>query len=72
MENPGNRADKLIERILGEAEADASAARGKAEEDPPPPPQAPPPRGPPAPQPISLLPAFLRLFRLPLQNPNKY
>jgi vacuolar-type H+-ATPase subunit E/Vma4 len=30
MENPGNRADKLIERILGEAEADASAARDKA------------------------------------------
>ena len=32
MENPGNRADKLIERILGEAEADASAAREKAAE----------------------------------------
>ncbi len=32
MENPGNRADKLIERILGEAEADASAARDKAAE----------------------------------------
>ena len=30
MENPGNRADKLIERILGEAESDASAAREKA------------------------------------------
>ena len=25
MENPQNRADKLIERILGEAENDASA-----------------------------------------------
>ena len=32
MENPGNRADTLIERILGEAEADASAAREKAAE----------------------------------------
>ena len=32
MENPGNRAYKLIERILGEAEADASAARDKAAE----------------------------------------
>ncbi len=32
MENPGNRADKLIGRILGEAEADASAAREKAAE----------------------------------------
>ena len=32
MENPGNRADKLIGRILGEAEADASAARDKAAE----------------------------------------
>lgn len=32
MENPGNRADKLIERILGEAEADASALRDKAAE----------------------------------------
>ena len=32
MENPGNRADKLIERILGDAEADASAARDKAAE----------------------------------------
>ncbi len=32
MENPGNRADKLIERILGEAESDASAAREKAAE----------------------------------------
>ena len=32
MENPQNRADKLIERILGEAENDASAARNKAEE----------------------------------------
>ena len=32
MENPSNRADKLIERILGEAEADASAARDKAAE----------------------------------------
>ena len=32
MENPGNRADKLIERILGEAEADAKAARDKAAE----------------------------------------
>ena len=26
MENPGNRADKLIGRILGEAEADARKA----------------------------------------------
>ena len=32
MENPGNRADKLIERILGEAEADASVARDRAAE----------------------------------------
>ena len=32
MENPGNRADKLIGRILAEAEADASAARDKAAE----------------------------------------
>ena len=32
MENPGNRADKLIGRILGEAEADAKAARDKAAE----------------------------------------
>ena len=32
MENPGNRADKLIGRILGEAEADASAARDRAAE----------------------------------------
>ena len=32
MENPGNRADKLIGRILGEAEADASAVRDKAAE----------------------------------------
>ena len=32
MENPGNRADKLIERILSEAEADASVAREKAAE----------------------------------------
>ncbi len=32
MDNPGNRADKLIGRILGEAEADASAARDKAAE----------------------------------------
>ena len=32
MENPSNRADKLIGRILGEAEADASAAREKAAE----------------------------------------
>lgn len=32
MENPGNRADKLIERILSEAEADASAARDRAAE----------------------------------------
>lgn len=32
MENPGNRADKLIGRILSEAEADASAARDKAAE----------------------------------------
>ena len=32
MENPGNRADKLIGRILAEAEADASAAREKAAE----------------------------------------
>ena len=32
MENPGNRADKLIGRILGEAESDASAARDKAAE----------------------------------------
>ena len=32
MENPGNRADKLIGRILGEAEADAKAARNKAAE----------------------------------------
>jgi len=32
MENPGNRADKLIGRILSEAEVDASAARDKAAE----------------------------------------
>ena len=32
MENPGNSADKLIGRILSEAEADASAARDKAAE----------------------------------------
>ena len=32
MENPSNRADKLIGRILSEAEADASAARDKAAE----------------------------------------